>query len=116
MGFSQGAALACTLLAEGKKAGRNEFKCAVFICAGLPFRADGMGQLAVEEMGGLVDVPTAHIVGRQDELYEDGMKLYKLCEGGKAVVYDHGSGHCVPFDPETTDRMVKVIEEVIGRV
>lgn len=122
MGFSQGAALACTMLIDHARRNPGSpplFKCAVFICAGVPFETDGSGSVAstaeAEGEGKVVDLPTAHIVGRQDEWYEEGMKLYRLCESRKAVLYDTGAGHSIPFDAERTGKMVGVIEEVIRR-
>lgn len=103
-----------------KEEGSDEplFKCAVFVCAAAPFEVGGLGFLRNSDSDGkkVVDVPTAHILGKQDELFEQGMQLYGLCEPGKAVVYDHGLGHKVPFDWERTGRIVRVIEEVIGTV
>ncbi|KAL4860668.1 hypothetical protein BDV12DRAFT_91895 [Aspergillus spectabilis] len=133
MGFSQGAALAFSLLqhharSKGSSADSESepeplFKVAVFICAGAPYELSGEkmvsspGDSETEEKGKgyLVNIPTAHIVGSQDALYAQGMKLYRLCDPGKAEVYDHGGRHMIPFDGERNDAMVGVIERVIER-
>jgi hypothetical protein len=126
IGFSQGAALACSMLAtmKGKKTGDGLeeplFKCAVFICAAEPFDGRGMRPLRDRDgadagAGVLVDVPTGHILGRQDELVEQAEGLCSICEPTKAVVYDHELGHKVPFDWGRTEKMVGVVEEVIRR-
>ena len=99
-----------------KKRGMPLFQCAVFICTGPPFEESGLELLqAPSETDRLVDIPTTHILGKQDELFEQGMQLYRLCDPEKAVLYDHGLGHKIPFDSENTDRMVAAIEEVIRK-
>lgn len=114
MGFSQGAALACSLIIQQAKLKRGPlFKCAVFICAAAPFTEDGLKLVPPGKV--LVDIPTAHIVGKQDGLYAHGMQLYGFCEPAKAVVYDHGGGHSIPFDGVRTEKMVGVVEEVVRR-
>ena len=60
-------------------------------------------------------IPTAHIVGKQDPIYELSMQLYGLCEPSKAELYDHGSKHMVPFDMKNTEEMVRVIEETVAK-
>ncbi|KAL4817734.1 serine hydrolase FSH [Aspergillus spinulosporus] len=119
MGFSQGAALAYSLLdhhvhTKGPDA-PPLFKAAVFICAGMPYELDGKGPVSLPEGEYRVRIPTAHIVGRQDPLYEQGLKLFRLCEPGKAEVYDHGGKHMIPFDAENNDRMVGIIERAIDK-
>ncbi|KAL4904626.1 hypothetical protein BDW74DRAFT_178721 [Aspergillus multicolor] len=127
MGFSQGAALAYSLL-ENHVATKGPdaeplFKVAVFICAGTPYALDGSGPVELESLRGVdggreykVRIPTAHIVGKQDRLYEQGLKLFGLCEPGMAEVYDHGGKHMIPFDAANNDAMVGIIERAIGRV
>jgi predicted esterase len=119
MGFSQGAALAYSLLdhhvhTKGPDA-PPLFKAAVFICAGIPYELDGKGPVSLPEGEYRVRIPTAHIVGRQDPLYEQGMKLFRLCEPGKAEVYDHGGKHMIPFDAGNNDKMVEIIEWAIEK-
>lgn len=60
-----------------------------------------------------VRIPTVHIVGKQDSLYGKGMKLFGLCEPDKAVLYDHGSRHMIPFDLVNTERMAEILEETV---
>ncbi|KAL4917718.1 serine hydrolase FSH [Aspergillus aurantiobrunneus] len=122
MGFSQGAALAYSLLDHHvQKNGASApplFKAAVFICAGAPYELGGR-EFAKGPEGDSeeykVKIPTAHIVGSQDSLYAQGLKLYGLCEPVKAELYDHGSKHMIPFDAKNNDAMVGVIERVIER-
>ncbi|KAL4958143.1 serine hydrolase FSH [Aspergillus filifer] len=120
MGFSQGAALAYALLEHDyrtrKEGAKPLFKAAVFICAGMPYDPSGKESARLEKEGEhVVRIPTAHIVGKQDALFEQGKKLYGLCEPGSAELYDHGGKHMIPFDAERNDAMVGVIERVIER-
>ncbi|KAL5339616.1 serine hydrolase FSH [Aspergillus crustosus] len=136
LGFSQGAALAFSLLqhhAQNKALSADAeplFKAAVFICAGAPYELSGEKMLNLLEKseaetlngngngkgkGYVVDIPTAHIVGSQDAIYAQGVKLYGLCDPDKAELYDHGGRHMIPFDAERNDAMVAIIERVIER-
>ncbi|KAL4937236.1 hypothetical protein BDV06DRAFT_203330 [Aspergillus oleicola] len=127
MGFSQGAALAYSLLehdyttrkqteTETGSSGSPLFKAAVFICAGMPYDLSGKESASLPSEGGyVVTIPTAHIVGKQDALFEQGRKLYGLCEPSQAELYDHGGKHMIPFDAERSEDMVRVIERVIER-
>ncbi|KAL4782703.1 serine hydrolase FSH [Aspergillus varians] len=126
MGFSQGAALAYSLLdhhaQQNGAAAPPLFKAAVFICGGEPYELEGRERATLSDDGAgagakqyRVRIPTAHIVGRLDPFYEQGMKLYGFCEPGMAELYDHGSKHTIPFDAGNNDAMVGVIERAIAR-
>ncbi|KAE8374870.1 serine hydrolase FSH [Aspergillus bertholletiae] len=117
MGFSQGAALAYSLIVNHAKTHDVPlFKAAVFICGAAPY--EPLGKEFIQPTPGeyLVKIPTAHIVGKQDEIYESSMQLYSLCEPSKAEFYDHGSRHMIPFDSKNTEAMVAAIEKTIRRV
>jgi pimeloyl-ACP methyl ester carboxylesterase len=120
MGFSQGAALAFSLLLHhAEKYGPSApplFKAAVFICAGAPYELSGKTTFSIPDGADYpVKIPTAHVVGKQDPLYPQGLRLRELCEPSKAEFYDHGSKHMIPFDATNNDAMVAVIERVIER-
>ncbi|KAL4883916.1 serine hydrolase FSH [Aspergillus karnatakaensis] len=145
MGFSQGAALAFSLLqhhaqTKGSSTDSDEeadvkplFKAAVFICAGAPYELSGNTFVSFSDpkdfetpvgdtrrrdgrgKGYMVNIPTAHIVGSQDALHSQGMKLYGLCDQSKAEVYEHGGRHMIPFDEVQNAAMVAVIEKTIER-
>lgn len=117
MGFSQGAALAFSLLAEHSKTNATPlFKAAVFICGAPPFESSGQEVMSLppgEKYA--LSIPTANIVGKQDYLYESSMQLYSLCDPAKAELYDHGSRHLIPFDMKNTNAMIAAIERTIER-
>ncbi|RHZ49542.1 uncharacterized protein CDV56_105011 [Aspergillus thermomutatus] len=116
MGFSQGAALACALLANhAKTSPKPLFKVAVFICGATPYESSGSKELVAEDGKYPVTIPTTHIVGKQDPYYKGSMHLYGLCDPSKAVFYDHGSKHHIPFDQANTAAMVSAIEKSIKR-
>ncbi|PYI03475.1 hypothetical protein BO78DRAFT_432081 [Aspergillus sclerotiicarbonarius CBS 121057] len=118
MGFSQGAGLACAMIAHHAKTHQEPlFKLAVFICGALPYDSTGSEVLAVPPPGGdyPVQIHTTNIVGKQDELYPSSMHLYGVCDPAKARFYDHGSRHLVPFDVENTEAMVAAIDASIQR-
>ncbi|KAL4924023.1 serine hydrolase FSH [Aspergillus undulatus] len=130
MGFSQGAALAYSLLEHHAQTKGDDapplFKAAVFICAPVPYDLSGREREAKAETetatspgpgdgGYIVTIPTAHIVGRQDALYEQGVRLYGMCEPRNAELYDHGGKHSIPFDRERNNAMVAVIKRAIER-
>ncbi|CAI7563789.1 unnamed protein product [Penicillium pancosmium] len=118
MGFSQGGALAAALLINHAKTNPTSpplFRAAVFLCSGMPWESSGLEYVAPRQDVHPISIPTAHIVGKLDPLYSDGMKLFNLCEPANAVFYDHGSKHMVPFDPKNNKEMVRVIEETIAK-
>lgn len=116
MGFSQGAALACSMIIDHAKTHDVPlFKAAVFICGAAPYEAFGKETIQPTPGEYLVKIPTTHIVGKQDEIYDLSMQLYGLCEPSKAEFYDHGSRHLIPFDGKNTEAMIAAIEKTIKR-
>ncbi|KAB8256710.1 serine hydrolase FSH [Aspergillus pseudonomiae] len=116
MGFSQGAALAGSLLINHAKTHDVPlFKAAVFICGAAPYETSGMETIQPTPGEYLINIPTTHIVGKQDGIYDLSMQLYGLCEPSKAEFYDHGSRHLIPFDAKNTEAMVAAIEKTIKR-
>ncbi|PYH91927.1 hypothetical protein BO71DRAFT_384662 [Aspergillus ellipticus CBS 707.79] len=116
MGFSQGAAIAAAMIAQHAQTHQEPlFKLAVFICAATPFDSTGNEFLSAPAGEYPIQIPTTHIVGKQDPLYAYSMRLFRLCEPGKAQFYDHGSKHMVPFDMKITEAMVAAIEVSIRR-
>lgn len=119
IGFSQGAALAAILLA------RDEFPApfsfAVFICGGPPFceesLRDGVVQYVdVSPKSGILKLPTAHLIGGQDDAMPECLKLVNVCREQTRIVFDHGAGHQVPVNPKgITEEMAKIIQQVITR-
>lgn len=118
MGFSQGGSLAARLIIRHAETHPHEaplFRCAIFLCAGQPWDETGRDFIKSAPDYHPINIPTAHIVGKEDYIYPMSTEVYKLCEPAKASYYDHGGGHQVPFDPVKNEEMVRVIEEAINK-
>lgn len=175
MGFSQGAALAASLIIEHKKQNPYEedlFKFAIFIGATLPFNVDdltgmqsfrnakaGTGVIYPGEFAGeinvpvplswpkkdatdadydgsadlpdgtkpvvaaryhpqktpnaTINVPTVHVVGKQDQYAEQSRKLVEMCSEDGRCVLEHNEGHRMPRDARSNDKIMKGMENVI---
>ncbi|KAF8243726.1 hypothetical protein K440DRAFT_656128 [Wilcoxina mikolae CBS 423.85] len=110
VGFSQGAALAATLMI--RHAQLNPCDTALlFRCAKGLIDDGGSGPEPQP-----IHVPTAHIMGAKDESVEESNVLAGLCGERGKVVYDHGGGHEVPRAPkEITLGMAQAVREVIDK-
>ncbi|KAJ5887510.1 hypothetical protein N7495_007551 [Penicillium taxi] len=118
LGFSQGAALAASLIAHHNELHPGAaplFRVAVFLCGANPWATSGLERMSRVNGAYPITIPTAHVVGALDHVYPQSMQLYALCEPAKAAFYDHGSKHMVPFDMKNTDEIVRVIEETIAK-
>jgi len=121
MGFSQGAALAATLMIRQRLlelVAKPLFGCAVFLCAGVPYdpialQGGKIRFLDASLNGVLIDIPTAHIVGAKDEALKYRIELQRMCSRERSKLFDHGGGHDVPRSPlHVTSAMAEVVEEV----
>ncbi|KAJ5787578.1 hypothetical protein N7457_002568 [Penicillium paradoxum] len=118
MGFSQGAALAASLIIHHNRTRPAEpplFRAAVFICGAAPWESSGQQQIEPKPDTYPIAIPTANIVGKADPLFPESQKLYELCEPAKAAYYDHGSKHMVPFDMKNTEEMTRAIQETVAK-
>ena len=118
MGFSQGAALAAALIVHHAATNPGApplFRVAVFLCGVVPFESSGVAQMVPRPDFYPITIPTAHVVGKLDPWYTEGVKLYGLCEPGMATYYDHGSKHMVPFDMKNTDEIARAVEKTIAK-
>lgn len=89
-------------------------KCAVFFSAVVP-RDPETGRLMDPMVDGeVIDVPTAHIWGKNDDRYPDfGPVLSDLCKATMREVYIHDGGHMIPGarDIEAVKNCVSVIRK-----
>lgn len=118
LGFSQGAALAAALIVDHAKTHPGEpplFRAAVFLCGVSPWESSGLVKIQATPDTYPINIPTANVVGKQDNIYEQSMALYRLCEPSKAMFYDHGGKHMVPFDVKNQEAIIKIIDETIAR-
>ena len=106
MAFSVGGTLAAALIISklNEYQGRNihpPFKCALFLSGGAPFDPaaalrDDIRNIGATE-GELIQIPTAHIWGSNDELAKStSVVLSDLCDLRLRTVFVHHLGHDVP--------------------
>lgn len=120
IGFSQGCAVASALLAHYStlhpcEPQTNLFKFAVFICGSRPFNYYGSELLDASVHGQVIQIPTAHVVGRNDPWYKESLGLYSLCDGQSAKLYDHGQGHLLPVNQNTTTIVADMLKYTASR-
>ena len=116
LGFSEGASVASSLiLRQSAEKRTNLFNFAIFICGIPPFRWDRKGSILADETTERIDIPTAHIVGSKDPLYQTSRVLYNLCHQPSASIFDHRGAHTIPWDFLSTQGITKEIRAVIER-
>ena len=120
IGFSHGGTLACGFIAHWTKQHPYEnppFRCAVFFNSLPPFVVGRDGEF-VFEMGlkGCVNIPTLHVVGREDFIYEHSLKLYQVCEEKSATLILHEKGHEIPSEPKVLKKVTAAMRELSHRI
>lgn len=130
MAFSQGAGLAATLMIRKYKKdpiGQRLsplFKCAIFFCGAVPEDPCVVAQgnvrrlMRAEDDGEVIEIPTAHIWGKNDQLYPNfGPVLSGLCKKSVRAHLLHEGGHEVPGPkyPDALKDAVRCIERTIKR-
>ncbi|MCJ1293425.1 hypothetical protein MMC34_004980 [Xylographa carneopallida] len=125
LAFSQGAALASTLivhLSQLDPAGQTlapVFKVAVFIAGGVPVDPDllihrgELRQLSGSVDGCLISIPTANIYGRNDTLWPGSSEqLSELCDEKAKAVLVHDGGHEVPGSGTSKDALISTVKVI----
>jgi predicted esterase len=133
MAFSQGAGLAASLMIHRSQQAHKfpegssslPFRFAIFFCGGVPEDpapvSSGEGTrrlLSYDEDGEIIDIPTAHIWGKNDDLYPTfGPVLSKLCAQNEREDFVHDGGHEIPGpkDPKAVARTVQIIKRTLAR-
>ncbi|KAI0173625.1 serine hydrolase FSH [Hypoxylon sp. FL1284] len=137
IGFSQGGALAITLIAAEEKGlvqsqaakdddrgAHRHVKCAIVLSCGLPWdyaalRAGTIRRLTPAEDGCCVGIPTAHFWGRNDaEGHPGNGDVALLCDEAVRSEVVHTAGHGIPSGAkaEEVEAMVEAVERTIQRV
>ena len=102
IGFSEGGAVAASLLVQDALQPFHHFRCGIFFCSATPmdpaimetgidrtldFAADGI----------MINIPTAHIWSRAGDFHPGmGQCLMSLCHEGSREEFVHNLGHDVP--------------------
>ncbi|KAI4130749.1 MAG: hypothetical protein LQ338_001585 [Usnochroma carphineum] len=121
MGYSHGAEVAASLLVQEEW--RERFKFAIFIGGTPPWDTQELAagqhlegcKMLPDSYGAMVDLPTAHIIGRSDNLREAGKQLLALCNQRKAKVYDHNGAHGVPRGRAAMEELTAAMDWVVDR-
>ncbi|CZT23717.1 uncharacterized protein RCC_09431 [Ramularia collo-cygni] len=113
LAFSLGAALAATLLIED--ASRALFRCAIFICATLPYDVEELQAGRLQLLSGEISrnsirIPTVHAWGTNDTEYmHESAQLVQMSVEGKRVEVKHDAAHGVPTQGESLDHLAEAI-------
>ncbi|KAF7953325.1 hypothetical protein EAE96_006536 [Botrytis aclada] len=128
--FSSGASVAASLIIHQKILRKRQecvkfnFKCAIFFSGGIP--VDPTALLEREEFvilqpdlhGEIIDLPTAHIWGCNDQLYPMfGPVLADLCKRDLRETFIHEGGHNIPGPDNKTAvaEIVKIFNRTVER-
>ena len=65
---------------------------------------------------GCVNIPTLHVVGREDFIYEHSLKLYQVCEEKSATLILHEKGHEIPSEPKILKKVTAAIRDLSHRI
>ena len=123
MAFSQGAGLAASLLVRKMQQDPVRqrlyplFRCGVFFSGGVPEDPAGISRkerrlLSYKHDGEVIDIPTAHIWGENDQLYPSfGPVLSQLCKKDLRADFVHQGGHEVPGS-KSSDAVANTIRAI----
>ncbi|PHH88957.1 hypothetical protein CDD83_6824 [Cordyceps sp. RAO-2017] len=122
LGYSEGAAAAASLILEERSRCKEQgvprrLKCAIFFGGWPPLVIkEGKVQcMLTDDVDDdlVIDVATCHVVGCKDPYLHGSMTLFDVCDPDTAELFDHGSGHTLPRDPEVLKELVAVIEKML---
>jgi len=123
IGFSHGGMLLSSFLADWSSRRPGEdlpCKCAVFVSSFPPFRMEnGDLQKPVwrnEGLEYLKRLPTLHIMGKADFVYDHSQRLLGLCGEGDAIKIVHDKGHELPTDSSAVKEIVDGMRRLNQRV
>ncbi|KAF5851553.1 hypothetical protein GGP41_004407 [Bipolaris sorokiniana] len=116
IGFSHGGTLACGLLAQWSTRHPYEappFKCAIILNRFSTFVISRNGDFISEKnLKGRITVPTLHVVGRKDFIYEHSLKLHQICEDKNATLIQNDRGHEIPKEPKFVAKIAAAIRRL----
>ena len=69
-----------------------------------------------DTVGMYVKVPTVHVVGTNDFIYQHSLRLYNLFDARSASLVVHDRGHEIPGDRRFLGAMTKALRELDARV
>ncbi|KAF1994392.1 hypothetical protein P154DRAFT_447694 [Amniculicola lignicola CBS 123094] len=116
MAFSEGAALAATLMVESKT---PKFKWAVFFCGGIPYDLPRRCLMSKDKNANVIRIPTAHIRVQGDPIWPGfGRILSDICDPHTREDFIHDGGHAIPGPrhPARVKAAVKCIKRTMMKV
>lgn len=119
LAYSHGAAFAATYIIQQSHLHPTSppaFKCAIFLSGGIPVDPSALEKDELRLLGPgdgkLLNLPTAHIWGANDELYPGtSLILSKLCDERMRCIFMHEEGHDVP-NARAKDAVVGAIRAI----
>jgi len=138
LAFSEGASLAAALITrytrENPFDSQGLFRFAIFACGLVHFNHASLNDNPGENLklgsnpervksdiclltgSYLINIPTFHLLGRNDGYFEYGMALYQCCDPQVALKVVHNGGHQIPNHPvELVDEIVRMSRATIMR-
>jgi hypothetical protein len=131
IGYSEGAAVAATLILHEQRRfeieGREPmFKCALFFAGWPPMDPELNRIVLADESDLTITIPTCHIsefkptfylpslrsllsVGSLDSYLAGSMALFNICDMDNAYLFDHAKGHTLPRDRHTVKELGDII-------
>ncbi|KAF1988943.1 hypothetical protein K402DRAFT_327594 [Aulographum hederae CBS 113979] len=120
IGFSQGATIAAAMLLHHHRQHPLDppyalFKYSVLVSAAAIVDVDPIPILRDGKRRRLIQIPTLHVLGEEDDLFGEGIAMSKICAPQIASVLVHKQGHVIPRDPPTVKAVVKAVEALHHR-
>ena len=120
IGFSHGATLAFAFLMHHATNHPLDlpfalFRCAVFIASCPPPSEDGPALKPIGKVGPLLTIPTVHIAGRGDAMFQESLRLYSLCQEDTAKLICHDGGHHVPRNRAFTVTTANALRDLLAK-
>lgn len=117
LGFSQGAAVATLLTAHFMaNVGHVPWKACVLVGGFYPRNLETQELLESAKSGveGAIDVPSVHVIGKQDHLKPKSEKLFRSYSSTRRVKFEHDEGHKFPSPVKYKQMYFDIAQEVLS--
>ena len=119
LGFSHGGTLASGFLIHHTKTHPFEpppVRCAAFFNSLPPFRMNpGEKPVVDDNLSGYLSLPTLSFAGSTDFVREQSLDLYGLCEQKSSELVQYKSGHDIPSDAASVEKIATAIRKLSTR-
>ncbi|KAJ9656590.1 hypothetical protein H2198_004824 [Neophaeococcomyces mojaviensis] len=62
-----------------------------------------------------LNIPTLHVFGKVDEVYEGAKRMAELCDAKSRLIYEHKGGHEMPKNKVDLLRIKDLVEKTVAR-